>query len=137
MEKQIIKILSISKTIALVGASANEKKPSFVVMSYLQSYGYKVLPINPFYSGKKILGEYVLSKLNDIEEKIDLVDVFRPSEEAPDIAKQSVDIGANALWLQLGISNQKARNLAKSADINFIQNKCIKIEHQRLFNKEF
>ncbi len=137
MEKQIIKILSISKTIALVGASANEKKPSFVVMSYLQSYGYKVLPINPFHSGKKILGEYVLSKLNDIEEKIDLVDVFRPSEEAPDIAKQSVDIGANALWLQLGISNQKARNIAKSADINFIQNKCIKIEHQRLFNKEF
>tara|TARA_B100001123_G_C15342064_1_gene1035427 strand:- start:6278 stop:6691 length:414 start_codon:yes stop_codon:yes gene_type:complete len=137
LEKQIIKILSISKTIALVGASANEKKPSFVVMSYLQSYGYKVLPINPFHSGKKILGEYVLSKLNDIEEKIDLVDVFRPSEEAPDIAKQSVDIGANALWLQLGISNQKARNIAKSADINFIQNKCIKIEHQRLFNKEF
>ena len=137
MEKQIIKILSISKTIALVGASANEKKPSFVVMSYLQSYGYKVLPINPFHSGKKILGEYVLSKLNDIEEKIDLVDVFRQSEEAPDIAKQSVDIGANALWLQLGISNQKARNIAKSADINFIQNKCIKIEHQRLFNKEF
>ena len=130
-------MLSISKTIALVGASANEKKPSFVVMSYLQSYGYKVLPINPFHSGKKILGEYVLSKLNDIEEKIDLVDVFRPSEEAPDIAKQSVDIGANALWLQLGISNQKARNIAKSADINFIQNKCIKIEHQRLFNKEF
>ena len=135
MEKQIIKILSISKTIALVGASANEKKPSFVVMSYLQSYGYKVLPINPFHSGKKILGEYVLSKLNDIEEKIDLVDVFRPSNETPVIAKEAIKTGAKTFWLQYGIQNEEAKQIVEKENISYIANKCIKQEYQRLFLK--
>tara|TARA_B100000427_G_C15256971_1_gene484805 strand:+ start:276 stop:695 length:420 start_codon:yes stop_codon:yes gene_type:complete len=135
LEKQIIEILSLSKTIALVGASANIKKSSYIVMNYLQSCGYKVIPVNPFHVGIKILGEHVVSKLSDIETKIDIVDVFRPSKDTPEITKQSVNICTNALWLQLGISNLQAKKMAISANIKFVQNKCIKLEHERLFKK--
>ena len=135
MEKQIIEILSLSKTIAVVGASANIKKSSYIVMDYLQSSGYKIIPVNPFHVGTKILGEHVVSKLSDIETKIDIVDIFRPSKDAPEIAKQSVNIGTNTFWLQLGISNLEAKKIAISANIKFVQNKCIKLEHERLFKK--
>ena len=145
-DNEIKTFLQNSKTIAMIGVSSEKKgedpknlkrKPANVVMKYMQDFGYKVYPINPFAEGELINGEKIHSSLESISDTIDIVDVFRPSKEAPDIVKQSIDIGTNTFWLQLGISNQKARNIAKSADINFIQNKCIKIEHQRLFNKEF
>ena len=136
MEKQIIKILSSVKIIALIGASANKKKDSYIVMNYLQENGYKVIPVNPFYSGKKILGERTFSRMDEIDSLIDMVDVFRPSIKTPSIAKQAVSVGAKILWLQLGITNKNAKDIAKSANIKFIENKCIKLEHQRLLSKK-
>ena len=111
MEKQIINILSSTKTIAIVGASSNESKDSFKVMKYLKKNGYKVIPINPNKLGKKILGEKVYSNLEEVKMHIDLVDVFRPSNEIPDLAEETVRIKAKTLWLQLGIFNNEANSL--------------------------
>ena len=113
----IKKILSISKTIAMVGVSSikNEevkknirRRPSIIVMKYLQEFGYKVIPVNPFSAGEKIYGETIVPKLESISIPIDIVDVFRPSSEAAIIAKQTVKIGAKVLWLQYGIQNSEA-----------------------------
>ena len=135
MEKQIKEILTSTKTIALVGASSREDKDSFKVMQYLQNNGYKVIPINPFNLGKKILGENVYSSLEEVEINIDLVDIFRPSDETPNLAHQTVKIGAKTLWLQLGIFNTEAKKIVESENISYIGNKCIKQEYQRLFLK--
>jgi len=150
LEKQIMendsikKILSISKTIAMVGVSSikNEevkknirRRPSIIVMKYLQEFGYKVIPVNPFSAGEKIYGETIVPKLESISIPIDIVDVFRPSSEAAIIAKQTVKIGAKVLWLQYGIQNSEAEEIVKSANIDYIANKCIKQEYQKLFLK--
>ena len=110
-------------------------KPSIIVMKYLLEFGYKVIPVNPFSKGKKIHGETIVEKLEDISTPIDVVNVFRPSKEAPEIAEQTVKIGAKALWLQFGIQNTEAEKISKSAGITCIMNKCIKQEYQRLFLK--
>ena len=145
MEDKIIKqIFDSSKTIAMVGVSSikeNEdtknikRKPSIIVMKYLQEFGYKIIPVNPFSKGKKINGEMAVAKLEDISTKIDVVNVFRPSTEAFEIAKQAVKVGTKVLWLQYGIKNDQAENLAKASNITYIANKCIKQEYQRLFLK--
>ena len=135
MEKQIKKILSSTDTIAIVGVSSKENKDSFKVMKYLQENGYKVIPINPFNLEKKILGETVYASLEEVKFSIDLINVFRPSNETPDLAKQAVKIGAKALWLQLDIINSEAKNIVEAKHINFVQNKCTKKEHERLFKK--
>ena len=135
MEKQIKEILTSTKTIALVGASSREDKDSFKVMQYLQNNGYKVIPINPFNLGKKILGENVYSSLEEVEINIDLVDIFRPSDETPNLAHQTVEIGAKTLWLQLGIFNTEAKKIVETAKINFIENKCTKKEFEKIINK--
>ena len=135
MEKQIKEILTSTKTIALVGASSREDKDSFKVMQYLQNNGYKVIPINPFNLGKKILGENVYSSLEEVEINIDLVDIFRPSDETPNLAHQTVKIGAKTLWLQLGIFNTEAKKIVETAKINFIENKCTKKEFEKIKNK--
>ena len=141
---QLIKqSLTLSKTIAMVGVSSIKKeessniirRPSIIVMNYLQEFGYRVIPVNPFSVGKKINGEVVVEKLEDITNPIDIVNVFRPSSEAPGIAKQAVEIGTKVLWLQYGIQNQEAQKIAESANIICISNKCIKQEYQRLFLK--
>ena len=111
------------------------RRPSIIVMKYLQEFGYRVIPVNPFSTVKKIHGETTVAKLEDITIPVDIVDVFRPSKEAPIIAKQAVEIGAKVLWLQFGIQNSKAQEIAKSADVTCIQNRCIKQEYQRLFLK--
>ena len=142
-EQSIKKILISAKTIAMVGVSSIKKenpsnirrKPSIIVMKYLQEFGYKVIPVNPSSSGKTINGEAVFSKLEDIIMPIDIVNVFRPSTEAPIVAKQVVRIGAKVLWLQYGIQNHEAEEIVKSANITYISNKCIKQEYQRLFLK--
>jgi len=144
MEDKLIKqILSSTKTIAMVGVSQVKKedlnnvkrRPSVIVMQYLQEFGYRVIPVNPFALGKKICGEEVIAKLEDIKIPIDIVDVFRPSIEAPLFAEQAVNIRAKVLWLQYGISSSKAEEIVKKEKIDYITNKCIKQEYQRLFLK--
>ena len=108
-------------------------KPSIIVMKYLQEFGYKVIPINPFSEGKKVHGETIVGKLEDVSTSIDIVNVFRPSKETPEIAKQAVKVGAKALWLQFGIQNVEAEKISNTAGIICIMNKCIKQEYQRLF----
>jgi predicted CoA-binding protein len=104
-------------------------------MKYMQEFGYKVIPVNPFSAGEVIYGETVISKLEDINEQVDIVDVFRPSKNTPEIAKQTVKIGAKVFWLQYGIENQQAEKIVKKKKIIYISNKCIKQEYQRLFLK--
>jgi len=143
-EQLIKKILTSAKTIAMVGVSSIQKKepsnnirrkPSIIVMKYLKEFGYRVIPINPSSAGKKIHEETVVAKLEDITIPIDIVNVFRPSKEAPMIAKQAVKIGAKVLWLQYGIQNQEAQEIVSLANIAYIANKCIKQEYQKLFLK--
>ena len=139
----IKKTLEESKTIAMVGVSSIKKevstnirrRPSTIVMKYMQEFGYKVIPVNPFCAGEKIHGETVVAKLNDIKIPIDIVDVFRPAEEAPKIAEETVRIGAKVFWLQYGIQNEEAKKIVESKKITYFSNKCIKQEYQRLFLK--
>ena len=104
-------------------------------MKYLQEFGYRVIPVNPFSVEKEIYGETVIAQLEDITIPIDIVDVFRPSKEIPMIAKQAVKIGAKTLWLQYGIQNQEAQKIIETANMIYIANKCIKQEYQKLFLK--
>ena len=104
-------------------------------MKYMQDFGYKVIPINPFAKGEVINGEIVVNDIEDIKIPIDIVDVFRPSKEAPDIAKKAVKIGSKVLWLQFGIHNEEAKKISENAKIKFVSDKCIKQEYQKLFEK--
>jgi len=126
-------ILSKYKTIAMIGVSKDPTKPSTIVMKYMQKYGFKVIPVNPRAKGEKILGEEVYEKITDIKEPIDIVDVFRPSREAYGIAEDTVKIGAKVLWLQLGIRDESAKDLMKKNNIEYIENKCTKMEYQKFF----
>ncbi len=128
-------ILTTSTNIALVGASKDLTKTSSVVMKYLQKYGYKVFPVNPNMKGERILGETVFAKISEIKDKIDIVDVFRPSNEAIEIAKETVIVGAKVLWLQLKIKNDDARKLVEANNILYIEDKCTKIEIEKFINK--
>ena len=133
--EKIKEILSKYKTIAMVGVSKDDKKPSTIVMKYMQKYGFKVIPINPSAKGEKILGEEVYEKLEDIKVPIDIVDVFRPSIEALIYAESSIKIGAKVLWLQLGIKNETAKELVELNNIQYIENRCTKMEYQKVFLK--
>ena len=133
---EIKEILSKNKTIAMIGVSKDLSKPSTIVMKYMQKYGYKVLPINPSAKGDKILGEEVYGKLDEVKIPVDIVDVFRPSKEALDIAKDTVKIKAKVLWLQLGISSDEAKTLIVKNNIDYIENKCTKMEYQKFFLKK-
>ena len=132
---KIKEILSKYKTIAMIGVSNDQTKPSTIVMKYMQQYGYKVYPVNPSAKGQKILGEEVYAKITDIRENIDIVDVFRPSKEALGIAEDAIKIGAKVLWLQLGIRDQNARELVEKNHIKYVENKCTKMEYQKYFLK--
>ena len=132
---EIKEILSKYKTIAMIGVSKDPTKPSTIVMKYMQKYGFKVIPVNPSAKGEKILGEEVYEKLTDIKEPVGIVDVFRPSKEAYEIAEDTVKIGAKVLWLQLGIRDENAKILMKKNDIDYIENKCTKMEYQKFFLK--
>ena len=143
-DDQIKDILKNSKTIAMVGVSSEKKgedrknlkrKPANVVMKYMQDFGYKVIPVNPFAEGEIINGEKVVGSLEKISEPIDIVDIFRPSKETPGIANEAVKIGSKVLWLQYGIQNEEAKKIAENAKIQYVSNKCIKQEYQKLFQK--
>ena len=143
-DDQIKDILKNSKTIAMVGISSEKKgedpknlkrKPANVVMKYMQDFGYKVIPVNPLAVGEVIHGETVVANLKDISIPIDIVDVFRPSKETPALAEQAVNIKTKVLWLQYGIQNEEAEKIAEKANIQYVSNRCIKQEYQRLFQK--
>jgi len=143
-EDQLVKkTLEISKTIAMVGVSSIKKeistnirrRPSTIVMKYMQEFGYRVIPVNPFSAGEKVHGEIIVAKLNEIKIPVDIVDVFRPSKEAPKIAEDAIKIGAKVFWLQYGIQSDEAKKIVESKNITYVSNKCIKQEYQRLFLK--
>ena len=143
-EVEIKEILSKSKNIAMVGVSSEKKgedpknlkrKPANVVMKYMQGFGYKVIPVNPFAKGEVINGETVIDDIENISIPIDIVDVFRPSKEAPVIAKKSAKIGSKVLWLQYGIHNEEAKKISENSNIKYVSDKCIKQEYQKIFQK--
>ena len=142
-DELVKKTLEKSKTIAMVGVSSIKKeistnirrRPSIIVMKYMQEFGYRVIPVNPFSAGEKIHGETIVAKLNDIKIPVDIVDVFRPSKEAPKIAEDAAKIGAKVFWLQYGIQNDDAKKIVELKNIFYVSNKCIKQEYQRLFLK--
>ena len=131
----IKEILLKYKKIAMVGVSNDPTKASTIVMKYMQKYGFKVYPVNPKAEGQKILGEDVCGKITDIKDKVDIVNVFRPSKEALDIAKDAINIKAKVLWLQLGIKNPEAKKLVEQKKIEYIENRCTKMEYQKHFLK--
>ena len=143
-DKEVEEILSNSKVIAMVGVSSLKKeenpkmirrRPSTIVMKYMQEFGYKVIPVNPFAVGEKIYGETVIDNLENIKIPIDIVNIFRPSKETPILANQAVKIKTKVLWLQYGIQNEEAKNIATKANISYVENRCIKQEYQKIFQK--
>ena len=137
--RSISQILSDSKTIAIVGLSNKPDRASNEVAAYLQQAGYRIVPVNPSYAGDTILGETVYASLQEAADAlaaggqpIDIVDCFRKSEDIPPIAREAIAVRAGCLWMQLGIENQAAADLARAAGLDVVQDHCIKIEHRSL-----
>jgi predicted CoA-binding protein len=126
------RILRETKTIAMVGASANWNRPSFFAMKYLLDRGYKVIPVNPAAAGQEILGQKVYASLGELPQKVDMVDIFRNSEAAGPIADDAIKHGAKVVWMQLGVRNDDAAQRAEAAGLKVVMNRCPKIEHSRL-----
>ena len=127
------RILGVHRTIAVVGLSAEWHRPSHFAAKYMQSHGYRIVPVNPRYAGGQVLGETCYASLGDIPFPVDMVDVFRRSEDVLPIAEQAVQMGARCLWQQLGVANPEADVLARQAGLDSVTNRCVKIEHARLF----
>jgi uncharacterized protein len=123
-------ILTRYETITVVGASNAPQKPAHYVPAHMQAHGWRIIPVNP--AATEILGEPVYRTLADVPEQVGLVDVFRPSESTPDIARQAVAAGATALWLQLGIASDEARKIATDAGLLYVEDRCLIIEQRRL-----
>jgi O-acetylhomoserine (thiol)-lyase len=126
------RIQAETRTIALVGASANPDRPSHYVMQFLQAQGYRVIPVNPGLAGQDLLGEPVYASLRDIPGKIDMVDVFRASAQVPPVVDDAIAIGAKVVWMQLGVSHDEAAARAREAGLLVVMNRCPKIEFGRL-----
>ena len=129
-ERLLRDIYATTKTIAVVGATTNEDKPGFFIPRYMQGEGYRIVPVNPRYD--EVLGEPTYASLADIDEPIDVVDVFRPSAEAPGIARQAVDIGAKVLWLQPGVTSDEAATIGHDAGMVVIMDRCIGMTYVEL-----
>ena len=135
-DKKLKEIFTDSKVIALVGASAKKDKTSHIVMKYLLEFGFEVIPVNPGAAGQEILGQMTYKSIKEIDKKIDIVDIFRPSAEAEKIVEEAKDLNPKTIWLQLGITSEKAEENAKSINANYIENSCIKTEYQRIMQKK-
>jgi predicted CoA-binding protein len=127
------RILKTSRTIAMVGLSDQWYRPSHFVAKYLQQHGYRIFPVNPRISGSTLLGETVVASLLDLTEPIDMVDVFRRTEDVLPIAAQAIQIGARVLWQQIGVVNCDADARVRAAGLDSVMNRCVKIEHGRIF----
>jgi predicted CoA-binding protein len=125
------RILRDCRVLAVVGLSANWHRPSNFAAKYMQEHGYRVIPVNPQY--KEVLGEKCYASLKEIPHKVDLVDVFRKTEDVTPIAEDAIAIGARVLWQQIGVKNQAAAELARSKGLETVMDRCVKIEHGRLF----
>ncbi|MFP5460658.1 MAG: CoA-binding protein [Gammaproteobacteria bacterium] len=125
------RILATNRVIAVVGLSADWFRPSYFAAKYMQEHGYRVIPVNPRY--EEILGERCYASLTEIPEPVGIVDVFRRTEDVLPIARQAVEIGAKVLWQQLGVLNLEADALARAAGLDTVMDRCVKIEHARLF----
>jgi len=132
-ESYIKAILHEVKTIAVVGASANQDRDSYKVMQVLMQHGYKIFPINPNEAGNLILGQPCYADLNSVSEKIDMVDVFRAANAVMGVTKEAIAIGATVLWTQLGIVNEEAEELAEQAGLKVVMDRCPKIELAKLY----
>jgi len=125
------RILRSARTIAVVGLSAEWHRPSFFAAKYLQEHGYRIVPVNPRYP--EILGERCHASLETVDVPIDIVDVFRRTEDVLPIARQAIAVGARCLWQQIGVKNLEAARLAGEAGLDVVMDRCVKIEHARLF----
>lgn len=130
---EIFEILKKSKTIAVVGASRNPSKAAHTVPQYMKKHSYTIIPVNP--KAETILEEKVYPKLTDIPVQVDIVEVFRPSEETPAVVAEAVKLKPKLVWLQLGITNEEAKKIADEHGIPIVMDKCMKIEHMRLFHQ--
>ena len=128
--EQLARIFAETKTIAVVGASGDPSKPAHRIPRYLQRQGYRIVPVNP--RGGELLGEPVARSLAEVEGPVDVVDVFRPASETPRAAREAAEIGAKVLWLQLGIESEEARQVAESAGITVVMDRCMGEAHGEL-----
>ena len=131
-DQDIAELLQGARTIALVGASDRPDRPSYRVMKFLQDRGYRVIPVNPTITGEHVHGEYVWRELSQIGEPIDIVDIFRKSEAVGPIVDQAIEVGAKAVWMQLGVEDADAAARAEAAGLKVVMNHCPKIEFARL-----
>lgn len=134
-DRRIRNILQRVRTIAMVGASTNDMRPSYFAMLYLQNKGYRIFPVNPRAAGQKILGQTVYPDLASLPEVPDMVQIFRRSEEVPPIVDEAIRIGAKVVWMQLGVVNEAAAQRAREAGLEVVMDRCPKIEYGRLFGE--
>jgi predicted CoA-binding protein len=130
LRERLVGIFAETRTIAVVGASADPSKPAHTIPRYLQRQGYRIVPVNP--RGGELLGEPVARSLAEVDGPVDVVEVFRPAEEAPRIAREAVEAGAKVLWLQLGIVSQEARQVAEAAGLTVVMDRCMGETHGEL-----
>ena len=128
LRERLLDLYRATRTIAVVGASGDPSKPANEIPAYLQSQGFRIVPVNP--RGGTLFGERVYRSLDEVDVPIDVVDVFRPADEAPDIARQAIAIGAKVLWLQWGIESEEARDIATEAGLTVVMNRCLGVMHQ-------
>lgn len=124
-------ILSTSKTIAVVGLSANWYRPSYFAAKYLMDHGYEIFPVNPNY--QEVLGRRCYPDLKSLPERVDVVDVFQKPDRAPALVEDAIEIGAGVVWMQIGIVHEEAAQRARDAGLEVVMNRCMKIEYARLF----
>jgi hypothetical protein len=117
----------------MVGLSADWYRPSYFAAKYLQEHGYRVIPVNPRYAGKQVLGETCYASLREVPDRVDVVDVFRRTEDVAPIADEAIALGAKVLWQQIGVKNNAAAAKARAAGMDTVMDRCMKIEHGRLF----